>query len=228
MSSRTKLFAALTLLAALVAAAFVLPIPGPADLRAWATGAGPAAPVLFLLAYSTLTVAPVPRTAFNLAAGLLLGNLVGIGIALVATAVSAALGFGLARLLGRDLVERNLHRTSLRTVNDHLAGGGLLAVASLRLIPVVPFAPLSWCCGALSVRFTPYLAGSALGSVPGTVAVVTLGDALTGTTPPALLACYGAFALLGAAGLWRVVRHTKRKPMHHNDSTEDDVEYVVS
>jgi hypothetical protein len=46
--------------------------------------------------------------------------------------------------------------------------------------------------------------------VPGTVAVVVLADALTGDTPPALLACYGVFAVAGAVGLVRVLK--KRTP----------------
>ncbi|HVW42946.1 MAG TPA: TVP38/TMEM64 family protein [Amycolatopsis sp.] len=206
MTRRAKLIVALAVLAALVAAAFVLPIPSPAQLRDWAAGHGPATALLLLVAYSLLTVVPVPRTVFNLAAGLLLGGVAGISVAIVATAISGMLGFGLARVLGRDLVARHLHRKSVRAVNDRLADGGVLAITSLRLIPVVPFAPLGYCCGILDVRPRPYLIGTVLGSLPGTIAVVVLGDALTGGTPPALLACYLAFALVGALGLIKVGR----------------------
>lgn len=206
MPRRTKLVLAIVLVAGAVAAAFVLHLPSAAQLRDWAAGRGAEALLLFLAAYAVVTVAPVPRTVFNLAAGLLFGDVAGIGVSITATALSGMLGFGLARLLGRDLVTRHLHRKSVRTVNDRLADGGVLAVTSLRLIPVVPFAPLSWCCGILSVRGVPYLAGTVLGSLPGTIAVVVLGDALTGGTPPALLACYAGFALVGALGLIKVVR----------------------
>jgi uncharacterized membrane protein YdjX (TVP38/TMEM64 family) len=206
MSGRTKLIVALTLLAGLVTAAITLPLPSPAELRTWTAGNGLVTALVFLLAYSVLTVAPIPRTVFNLAAGLLLGDVVGIVVAVVATTIASGLAFGLARLLGRDLVSRHLHRTSVRTVNERLSGGGVLAIASLRLIPVVPFAPMCYCCGVSSVRPGPYLVGTALGSLPGTIAVVLLGDALTGNTPPALLACYGVFAVLGAIGLVRVFR----------------------
>lgn len=206
MSRRTKLIVAGVVLAGLVAAAFVLPVPSPAQLRDWAAGAGWATALLFLAAYSLLTVAPIPRTVFNLAAGLLLGPVAGIAVALTATAISGLLGFGLARVLGRDLVSRHLQRKAVRTVDERLADGGVLAITSLRLIPVVPFAPLGYCCGILSVRPLPYLVGTVLGSLPGTVAVVVLGDALTGGTPPALLACYLGFALVGALGMIKVVR----------------------
>lgn len=207
-SRRLKLIIALVLLAGAVVAAFTLPVPSPAELRNWAAGAGPVTAFVFLAAYSVLTVAPIPRTVFNLAAGLLLGDVLGIVVAVTATAISGVLGFGLARWAGRDLVSRHLERKMVRAVDERLAGGGVLAVASLRLIPLVPFAPLGYCCGILSVRFRPYLLGTVLGSLPGTIAVVVLGDALTGNTPPALVACYGAFALTGAVGLARIARGT--------------------
>ncbi|SFQ60457.1 Uncharacterized membrane protein YdjX, TVP38/TMEM64 family, SNARE-associated domain [Amycolatopsis arida] len=227
MPRRTQLLAAGAALTALVAAALLLPVPGPAALRAWADGAGPVAPLLLLAGYAVLTVAPIPRTVFSLAAGLLLGNALGIAVAMTATAISAALGFLLARALGRDLVAKYLRRPAVRTVDERLAGGGALAVASLRLIPVIPFAPLSYCCGLSSVRPRPYLAGTVVGSLPGTAAVVLLGDALTGGTPPALLICYAAFALAGAAGLYRAVRPVgsrpaRGNPCHHKDRRHGD------
>lgn len=206
MPRRTKFFLGILLLAAFVVAALWLPIPSPAEMRAWADEAGAAGAAVFLIAYAVCTVAPIPRTVFNLAAGLLLGHVAGVVVAVTATIVSGLCGFLLARMLGREFVTRNLHRTPVHAVNARLAAGGMLAVASLRLIPIVPFAPLSYCCGVSTIALRPYLVGTALGSVPGTVAVVVLGDALTGSTPPALLACYAVFAALGAAGLLRVVR----------------------
>lgn len=206
----TRLLGGLLAVGALTAAALLLPIPGPAELRAWASGAGVAGALVLLLAYALLTVAPIPRTVFNLAAGLLLGELVGVAVALVATAISGCLAFLLARALGGNLLARLSHGRRLRIVGERLADGGTLAVTSLRLIPVLPFAPLSYCCGLSPLRLRPYLAGTVVGSLPGTVAVVVLGDALTGTTPPALVGCYLAFAALGALGLLRVLRSAQR------------------
>lgn len=197
---------AIGLLAALVVAAFTLPVPAPADLRTWALAAGSAAPALMFFTYVVATIVPIPRTVFNLASGLLLGPVVGFVVASAATAVSGMLGFALARWVGRGMVARHLDRAAVRTVDERLAGGGWLAVASLRLIPVVPFAPLNYCCGLSSVRSMPYLAGTAIGSIPGTIAAVLLGDTLTGSTPPIMLAVYAACAIAGATGFWLAVR----------------------
>ncbi|MGQ0840385.1 TVP38/TMEM64 family protein [Actinokineospora sp.] len=209
MSGRTALIVALGLLAALVAASLLVSIPSPAEVRAWASAAGWATPVLFLLAYAVLTVAPIPRTVFSLSAGLLLGEAVGVVVAMVATGLSAALAFALARTLGRRWVERHLERTVVRAVNDRLSGGGTPGVISLRLIPMIPFAPLNYCCGLSAIRFRSYLVGTLIGSLPGTAAVVILGDALTGTTPPALLGVYAALAAAGGVGLYLVLHRTR-------------------
>ncbi|GDY29578.1 TVP38/TMEM64 family protein [Gandjariella thermophila] len=207
---RPRSLLAVGLLAALILVAVLLPVPDPAQLRAWALAAGPAAPALLFAAYAVATVAPLPRTVFTLAAGLLLGTVAGVTVAVGATAVSAALGFGLARAVGRDLVARRLDHRAVRTVDTQLAEGNWLTVASLRLIPVVPFAPLNYCCGVSSVRFLPYLAGTVAGSLPGTTAVVVFGDSLTGSTSPALLAVSACCAAVGATGLYLAIRRRSR------------------
>jgi uncharacterized membrane protein YdjX (TVP38/TMEM64 family) len=191
--------AALALLGAIATVA-VLPVPSPLQMRAWAQSVGMAAPLLFLLGHALMTVAPVPRTVFTLAAGLLFGPVLGVTLSLAATVLSGMLAFGLVRWLAGDLVLRHLDHKVLRTVDARLRRRGWLAVASLRLIPAVPFSVLNYCSALSSISFRHYLAGT-VGIVPGSVAVVMLGDALTGTTSPALLAVSLAGAAIGVIGL---------------------------
>jgi len=201
---------AIGVLAALVVAGSLVPIPSPAEVRAWASQAGWATPVLFFGVYTVCTVAPIPRSVFNLSAGLLLGEAIGVAVAMIATAAAAWIAFTLARGLGRRWIERHLERDAVRAVNARLSGGGTAGVVSLRLIPMIPFAPVNYCCGISAIGFRPFLVGTMVGSLPGTAAAVILGDALTGTTPPALLAVYAGLAVVGGAGLYVVLR--VRKP----------------
>ena len=191
--------AALLLSGAIVTVA-VLPVPSPLQMRAWAQSVGMAAPLLFLLGHALMTVAPVPRTVFTLAAGLLFGPVLGVTLSLAATVLSGVLAFGLVRWLAGDLVLRRLDQKVLRTVDARLRRRGWLALASLRLIPAVPFSVLNYCSALSSISFRHYLAGN-VGIVPGSVAVVMLGDALTGTTSPALLAVSMAGSAIGVIGL---------------------------
>ena len=97
--------AALAVLA--VAALVVLGRIGPGGLSAATVqdsvrGAGAWAPALFVVLQVLVTVPPVPRTIFTLAAGLLFGSVVGVAIAVSATALSAVVAFWLVRLTGGD------------------------------------------------------------------------------------------------------------------------------
>ena len=148
---RTRLLIAVTLLFAVVVTVVLVPLPTPLQMRAWAQSVGVAAPLLFLLGHALVTVAPVPRTVFTLAAGLLFGPLLGVGLSLVATMLSAVLAFGLVRRLAGGLVRPYLDHRILRAVDVRLRRRGWLAVASLRLIPVVPFSMLNY-CSALSSK----------------------------------------------------------------------------
>ncbi|MCE7007220.1 TVP38/TMEM64 family protein [Kibdelosporangium philippinense] len=203
---RVRTALAVGLLAVLIAAAFLLPIPGPSDVRTWALGAGAAAPLLMFLTYIFATLLPIPRTVFSLASGLLLGPALGVLVAMTATTISGVLGFVLARWVGRGLVARHLDKTAVRTVDQKLSRGGWLGVASLRLIPILPFWPVNTCCGVSSVRMAPYIAGTVIGCLPGTAAAVLIGDTLTGLSNPTAIIVSGACALVGAVGLYLVIR----------------------
>ncbi len=188
------------LLATVAVAALTLPVPSALQMRAWAQSAGIAAPVLFLLGQTLVTVAPIPRTAFTLTAGLLFGPVLGVALSLTGTTLAAVLAFVVVRRLGRDLVRPHLDRRVLRAIDARLRRRGWLAVASLRLIPAVPFAVLNYCSALSCIRFRDYLVGT-VGVIPGSVALVVLGDALAGTTSPALFAVSLGCAAIGLVGL---------------------------
>lgn len=204
---RTRLLMAGLLVLVVIIGVAVLPVPSPVQIRAWVQSVGVAAPLLFLLGHVVVTVAPIPRTVFTLAAGLLFGPVLGVALSLVSTMLSAVLAFGVVRRFARGLVLPHLDHKVLRAVDARLSRRGWLAVASLRLIPAVPFSVLNYCSALSSIRFRHYLAGT-VGIVPGSVAVVVLGDALTGRTSPALLAVSLAGAAVGMVGLVIQARST--------------------
>src|SRR6185312_16984746 len=94
---------------------------------------------------------------------------------------------------------------------------GLLAVTSLRLIPALPFSLLNYAAGLSGVRFTPYLLGTVLGTAPGTIALVVLGDAVTGRVSPALLAVSVTGGLVGTVGAVVAARRPAAEPAASSD-----------
>ncbi|WP_287003332.1 MULTISPECIES: TVP38/TMEM64 family protein [Gordonia] len=186
---------------AVLVTSYLVPVPTVASVRSWGEDLGPGFVWVFFLAYALVTVFPIPRTVFTVSAGVLFGPVVGLIGALISTAVAATLGFLLARWAGRNRITPFLHRPVVMTIDKRLAARGWLAIGSLRLIPICPFWLLNWCAGLSSVRLLPYLTASVIASAPGTVAVVLLGNALTGERNPLLMLLSATFFAVGVIGL---------------------------
>src|SRR5215212_1228829 len=199
----------------LVAILLLVPRPGAMQLRDWATAVGPWFPLAFLAAHIVVTVFPFPRTAFTLASGLLFGPWLGIAIAVVASAVSALLALLLVRAAGWRL-DRLVPHPRVKTLDARLRRRGWPTVMSMRLIPAVPFSVLNYAAGASSVRVLPYTVATLAGLLPGTAAVVILGDALTNHISPLLILVSLFTASLGVAGL---IYEIRTYPQHHRADT---------
>ncbi|MCB0947979.1 MAG: TVP38/TMEM64 family protein [Mycobacterium sp.] len=197
---RGRFAAILTAIVILVAVAVLVPLPTAVQLRDWATSVGPWFPLAFLAAHIVITVFPFPRTVFTLAAGLLFGPYLGVPLAVLASTASAAIALLLVRAAGWHL-DRLVKHPRLEAVNARLAERGWPTVLSMRLIPAVPFSVLNYAAGSSAVRALPYTLATFVGLLPGTAAVVILGDALTGNVSPLLFVVSLCTASIGVAGL---------------------------
>ncbi len=209
--SRTRLL--MTALGAAIAITVVVlvPLPTAVQLRDWATSVGPWFPLAFLLAHVIVTVLPFPRTAFTLSAGLLFGPALGVTIAVAASAMSAVIALLLVRALGWQIGSL-VTNPRVQALDAQLRARGWPAVLSLRLIPAVPFSVLNYAAGASAVRVTPYLLATFVGLLPGTAAVVILGDAMTGNPDPLLMLISLCTAAVGIALLvWETRRYRRTR-----------------
>jgi uncharacterized membrane protein YdjX (TVP38/TMEM64 family) len=214
--SRRKLVAIVAGITALAAVAVFVPVPTALQLRDWAQSVGPWFPLAFLLAHIVVTVLPIPRTAFTLAAGLLFGPVLGVVIAVAASAASAVLAVVLVRAAGWQL-NRLVRHGAVNKVDERLRDRGWRAVLSLRLIPVVPFSALNYAAGASAVPLIPYTLATLAGLLPGTAAVVVLGDALAGHVSPMLYVVSVCTGALGLAGLALEIRHHRQQHQTAHD-----------
>lgn len=197
---RRRLIAIAAVVVILVALAWWVPIPNALEVRDWATSVGAWFPLAFLATHIVVTTLPFPRTAFTLAAGLLFGPLLGIAIAVAASTVSALLAVLLIRALGWRLNNLVSH-PAVDRIDARLRHRGWPSVIALRLIPAVPFAVLNYAAGASAVRLLPYSLATFFSLLPGTAAVVILGDALTGRVNPLLVLISAATASIGVVVL---------------------------
>ncbi len=216
-----RFFATLTAIVILVAIAVLVPLPTAVQVRDWATSVGPWFPLAFLGAHIVVTVFPFPRTAFTLAAGLLFGPALGIPLAVAAATISAVIALLLVRAAGWQL-NRLVRHPRVDSLDARLRERGWLAILSMRLIPAMPFSVVNYAAGVSAVRVLPYTLATLVGLLPGTAAVVILGDALTGHVSPLLVLVSFATASIGIVGLVYEIRELRR---HHRarlaDSTVD-------
>lgn len=162
--------------------AVVVDVPGVGTVRGWLDDAGPLGWAGLVAASALATLAPVPRTALSVLAGVVAGFWGGLAVAWTSGVLGALAGFALARWLGRETVTR-LAGPRLAAADALLARRGLLSVLTGRLLPVAPFTLVSYAGGLSGIRLRDYLVGSAAGLLPGTVLHVGVGATVGAAGP---------------------------------------------
>lgn len=167
-------------------------LPG---LRSWAGRLGPWAPLATtLLMVVQAVAAPVPAVLVTVTNSLLFGPFLGGLLSIVSATVAAALCFLLSRCFGEPLVARLLSPSALEQANAFLAAHGGTAVLVARLLPFVPFDPISYVAGLSRMRLSTFCWATLIGQIPAGMAYSYLGQEID---RPARLALWGAGAFLG-------------------------------
>jgi uncharacterized membrane protein YdjX (TVP38/TMEM64 family) len=127
-------------------------------------------------------------------------------------------GWQLSRLVSHPAVD---------AVDARLRQRGWPVIMSLRLIPAVPFSVINYVSGASAVRVLPYTLATIVGLSPGTLAVVVLGDAITGDVSPVLVVVSLATACVGLAILALELRAHRRERAAVEDASAEPVSAKV-
>jgi phospholipase D1/2 len=155
---------------------------GPETVVAWAHdfGSQPWAPFLVMALYTPACLVMFPRPLITLAAVIAFGPWLGFGYSLAGIVASAVVTYIIGRRMKRDTVRR-LAGPRLDRMIDVLKKYGLLAMTLLRLVPIAPFAVESIVAGAIHMRLTHVVLGTAIGLLPGTLATTIFGEAIETT-----------------------------------------------
>jgi uncharacterized membrane protein YdjX (TVP38/TMEM64 family) len=210
-ADRRRAIVRLAVLGVAIAAAFVAVAAagiGPGDARRWVAGAGVAGPILFVLAGGALGLALFPGHVTAAIAGVLFGAVGGTAVALAAALVGAGLSLLVARSLGADAL-LSLLGPRRRRWRAWVAANGFSAVLASRLAPAMPAGVVNYLAGLAGVRAGAFAAAVVLGSLPKTIAYVTLGGALSDPLSArggVAVALYVAAAAGGALVARRLVR----------------------
>jgi uncharacterized membrane protein YdjX (TVP38/TMEM64 family) len=173
-----------------------------AQLEAWAHG--PAAALLTLGGFLLGGLLVMPVLLLIAVTVLAFGPWWGFLYAFLGMTASAALTFGIGRAVGRSIIDR-LPGTRLHHVSRLLASKGLLAVMTLRIVPLAPFSIINVVAGASHIRTRDFLVGTVIGELPGLVGIALFVDQINETLQhpgPASVGMLAVFTgLLVAVGL---------------------------
>lgn len=146
-------------------------------------------PVL-LLTFATAILFPVPWVCIYAMTGLL-GN--------------AIVGYVVGCLLGEGWLKKHF-TTGVPKLSRYLKKEGILAFLLLRMIPFAPFGSVNFLCGAYRFRFGPYFAGTVLGMIPGTTAIILFAKSLVtwlgDPSPGSGLVFVVALTAISGSGFW--------------------------
>jgi uncharacterized membrane protein YdjX (TVP38/TMEM64 family) len=168
--------AAGTLLAAALASSFLPLYDWAQAIADWIEELGPAGVAVFAALYILATLLLVPAWIFTVAAGALFGMVWGFALVWGAALAGATAAFLLARHALRERVKKHFARNALLKIIDKaLRKEGWKVVVLLRMSPLVPFGVQNYFYGVTRLELRDFMAGSAVGMIPGELVYVFLG-----------------------------------------------------
>ena len=141
-----------------------------------------AAVVSFFLMILQAIVAPLPAFVITFANASLFGAFWGGILSWCSAMAGAALCFFIARVMGREVVEKLTGKTVLDSMDGFFTHYGKHTILVCRLLPFVPFDPISYAAGLTSIRFRSFFIATGLGQLPATIVYSWAGSMLTGGT----------------------------------------------
>lgn len=169
---------------------------------------GPTAPFITIAAFIIGGILVMPVMVLIAVAVLAFGPWWGFLYALIGMTLSALVTFGIGRLLGRTLMD-HLSGSRVYRVSRALAAKGILAVVTLRILPVAPFSIVNAVAGASHIRTKDFVVGTVIGELPGLLSLALFIDQVTEAvrrpTPKSigLLAAIAGIIVLSGLGLAR-------------------------
>jgi phosphatidylserine/phosphatidylglycerophosphate/cardiolipin synthase-like enzyme/uncharacterized membrane protein YdjX (TVP38/TMEM64 family) len=158
----------------------------------------PFAPLLVIAAFLAGGLVAFPITVLIAATSATFGPWLGFAYATMGAMASALVTYGIGVFLGRETLRHWLGPRMTR-FRKKIVKQGVLAVVTIRLVPIAPFTLVNLAAGASGIRLLDYVAGTFLGLLPGLLAMAALGHQVMRVLSSPTVAELGLLAL-GIAG----------------------------
>ncbi|MEI3218705.1 MAG: TVP38/TMEM64 family protein [Lachnoclostridium sp.] len=172
---------------------------------------GYAAAVSFALMILQSIAAPLPAFLITFANANLFGWWQGAILSWSSAMAGAAVCFYIARILGRDVVEKLTSKAGLQQIDDFFEKHGRLSILIARLLPFMSFDIVSYAAGLTSMSFGSFFVATGIGQLPATIVYSYVGGMLTGGAKLFVTALFILFALSALIVLFRQVYVERQK-----------------
>ncbi len=192
-----------------------------AALRAWIAQFGIWGPLAVIgLMSLAILVSPIPSAPIALAAGAAYGHIWGTVYVLLGAEVGALGAFGLARLLGQDVLRRWFgDRLSVGLLGSQNALMGL--VFASRLLPFISFDIVSYAAGLTVLTFWRFALATLAGIVPASFLLAHFGgEMVTGESKRIMLSVVALGAVTLIPVVWKLVHDWRRRRATRNIDPE--------
>ncbi len=150
-------------------------------LRGWVDQQGVWGPLALIgLMIAAIVMSPIPSGPIAMVAGAAYGPLWGTVYVVLGAEAGALLAFGIARLLGYEVIHRwSRIRPMLNWLGKERSQTGLmLFVFASRLVPFISFDAVSYAAGLTPLAFWRFLIATLAGVIPTAYLIVMFGEVL--------------------------------------------------
>ncbi len=169
-----------------------------------------AAVVSFFLMILQSILSPIPALLITLSNAAIFGWWKGALLSFWSAMVGAALCFYIARILGRDVVEKIVTKTGLAKVDEFFERYGKNSILICRLLPFVSFDIVSYAAGLTPIKFWDFFIATGLGQLPATIVYSYLGN-LAGSTKTIFISIVCVVALSALVYMIGKIYNDKKK-----------------
>ena len=174
-----------------------------------------AAVVSFILMVLQSIAAPIPAFLITLSNAAIFGWWQGAILSWSSAMVGAALCFYIARVLGRDVVEKLTSKGALESVDVFFEKYGNRTILVCRLLPFVSFDFVSYAAGLTNMRFRSFFIATGIGQLPATIVYSYVGGTLTGGAQKLFVGLLTLFALSILIGVAKKVYNDKQRKVKY-------------
>ena len=164
----------------------------------------------FLMVFQSIA-APLPAFFITLTNANLFGWWQGCILSWSSAMAGAAVCFWIARILGRDVVEKICTRGALLSIEEFFARYGKRCILVARLLPFISFDVVSYAAGLTSMDFWGFFIATGVGQMPACIVYSYVGGMLTGGTKKLFIGLMCLFALAIVVVLVKQVYNASQK-----------------